>query len=155
MSWDAFTGDAFYLDTNTLIFAVEQGNPWTATLQELFAAIDARRIHALTSELTMAEVLAKPLALGAVDLIERYEALLAPDSLIRTVPVDRPVLRIAAELQGKLRIKLADAIHVATAKQCACDFVLTNDERLGNRLGTEIRWLSLAEAVDAPGKTRD
>jgi predicted nucleic acid-binding protein len=139
-----------YLDTNILVFAVEEGNPWTALLRELFAAIDERAIQTFTSELTVAEVLAKPLALGATDLIEKYEVLLSPASLIRVVPVDRTILRAAAELQGQLRIKLADAIHVATAKHSACDCLLTNDERLGTRLDGQIRWLSLKQVMTVP-----
>ena len=99
MTWGGFTGDTIYLDTNVLIFAVEQGNPWTELLRELFEAIDDRAIHAFTSELTIAEVLSKPIAVGAGDLVEKYDQLLSSESIIKVVPIDRPILQLAAKLR--------------------------------------------------------
>jgi predicted nucleic acid-binding protein len=113
--WSSFERRAFYLDTNIIVYAIEGKNPWSDILRELFHAVDERAIHTFTSELTIAEVLAKPLELGEIDLVATYEELLAPDSLVRVIPIDRPILRSAAELCGRTRIKLADAIHVATA----------------------------------------
>ena len=145
--WGSFEGRAFYLDTNIIVYAIEGKNPWSEMLRELFHAVDARAIHTFTSELTIAEVLAKPFELGAIDLVSTYEELLAPDSLIRVIPIDRPILRSAAELCGRTRIKLADAIHVATALQCACEFMLTNDEQFGQRIRTPLQWLSLSHVM--------
>jgi predicted nucleic acid-binding protein len=150
---ESFTGDRLYLDTNIIVVAIEQGNPWMEQLKELFQAIDERRIHAFTSELTLAEAIAKPFAVGAADLILTYETLLAPESAITVVPIDRAILRTAAELQGRLGVKLADAIHLATALQSTCDFVVTNDERLGRKMPLQVRWLSLADMF-APSSER-
>jgi predicted nucleic acid-binding protein len=149
MNWDAFTGDTIYLDTNILILAIERDNAWTDSLKELFESIDENAVHAFTSELTLAGVLAKPLGIGATDLVEKYEQLLSRDSVINVVPVDRAILGSAAELQGKLAIKLMDAIHVATAIASGCDFFLSCDARLGQRIGNNIRWLSLDDVADS------
>lgn len=146
--WDSFTGDVFYLDTNIVIFAIEEGNPWSELLRKLFEAIDEGAIRAVTSDLTLAEVLAKPMALEARDVIDKFDQLLAPESVLKVMPIDRPVLRLAAELQAKLGIKLMDSIHVATAKLNECDLFLTDDERLGRRIESELRWLRLSEVVD-------
>jgi predicted nucleic acid-binding protein len=146
--WSSFEGRAFYLDTNIIIYAIEGKNSWSDVLRELFRAVDERAIHTFTSELTVAEVLVKPFELGAIDLVATYEELLAPDSLIRVIPIDRPILRSAAELCGRMRLKLADAIHVATALQCACEFMLSNDEQFGQRMQAPIQWLSLSHVMD-------
>lgn len=143
--WDSFTGDTIYVDSNIIIFSVEAGNPWSQILKSLFQFVDERRIHLFTSELTLAEVLVKPIADGAQDLIGTYERFLDPASIIKVVSVDRPVLRLAAELQAQLGVKLADAIHVATAKLNACQFFLTNDIRLGSKLDADMPWLNLVE----------
>jgi predicted nucleic acid-binding protein len=145
--WSSYTGDTLYLDTNVLIYAIEPGNPWPDLLRELLVAIDERAIHTFTSELTIAEVLTKPIAVGAKDLIDIYTQLLAPESAIRVMPVDRPILLSAAELRGQLGIKLMDAIHVATARACACDFFLTNDVDLGRKIDAQLRWLQLAQVT--------
>lgn len=148
MTWENFVGDTIYLDTNILILAVEQGNPWNGLLQELFEAIDDRAIHPFTSELTLAEVLAKPISVKAEELVKTYETLLSPASLIRVVPVDRAILRVAAEIQSELSIKLIDAIHVATFRVQSCDFFLSMDERLGRKLGKA--WLPLTNVSEDP-----
>ena len=83
-------------------------------------------------------------------MIATYEELLAPDSLIRVIPIDRPILRSAAELCDRMRVKLADAIHVATAIQSACDFMLTNDEQFGQRIPAPLQWLSLSQVTASP-----
>lgn len=145
--WSSFGGRALYLDTNIIVYAIEGKNPWSEILRELFHAVEARAIHTFTSELTVAEVLAKPFALGAIDLVATYEELLAPDSLVRVIPIDRPILRSAAKMGGRMRIKLADAIHVATALQCACEFILTNDEQFGQRIQAPLQWLSLSHVM--------
>lgn len=155
MTWDStsFTGDRLYQDTNIIVVAIEQGNPWSEQLRELFRAIDERAIHAFTSDLTLAEALAKPLAVGATDLVSTYETLLAPRSVIAVVPIDRAILRAASELQGQLGVKLADAIHLATAIQSTCDFVVTNDERLGRKMPSQLRWLGLSGMFASSSKT--
>jgi predicted nucleic acid-binding protein len=145
--WSRFEGRTFYLDTNVIIYAIERKSPWSDLLRELFGAIDERAIHTFTSELTVAEVLTKPFELGAIDLIATYEELLAPDSLVQVIPIDRPILRSAADLCGRMRIKLADAIHVATALRCACEFMLTNDEQFGQRMQAPLQWLSLSHVM--------
>jgi uncharacterized protein len=145
--WGSFDGRTLYLDTNIVVYAIEGKNPWSDLLRELLLAIDARAIHTFTFELTIAEVLAKPLELGAIDLVATYEELLAPESLVRVIPIDRPILRSAAELCGGRRIKLADAIHVATAPQIGCEFMLTNDEQFGQRVQAPLQWLSLSHVM--------
>jgi uncharacterized protein len=143
--WEGFTGDSLYLDSNIVIMAIEQGNPWSDILHSLFVELDQRTIVAYTSELTIAEVLTKPLQVGAEDLVAQYDRLFDAESPIRTIPIDRSILRLAAELRGRFRIKLMDSIHLATAKSHACDFFLTEDDRLGRTMERKPRRLSLSE----------
>jgi hypothetical protein len=82
-----WTGDTIYLDTNVVIFAIEQNNQWSGIIRELFQAIDERAVHAFTSELPLAEILVKPIAVGANDLVDKYNHVLASDSIIRVVPM--------------------------------------------------------------------
>jgi predicted nucleic acid-binding protein len=152
LSWENFEGHGLYLDTNIIIMAVERGNRWTEQLRDLFAAVENNRIRAETCELALAEVLSKPLALNAEDLVKKYELLFSAQSALETVPVSRAVLRDSARLQGQLGIKLADAIHLAASIRGNCQFFLTNDERLGRKL-TSPRWLSLPEVFSSEGKS--
>jgi uncharacterized protein len=145
--WEAYVGHTVYLDTNVIIFAIEPGNPWIRALRDLFAAIESRSVAAVTSELTLAEVLTKPLALGKTELVSEYEQVLARDGIIRVEPVSRQILRASAEFRSRYGLKLADSIHLATAKQTGCDVILTNDRELGRKARSDFEFLNLSVAI--------
>lgn len=128
------------ISTPIMILAIEPRNP-TPILGTLFAAIDERRFSALTSELTLAEVLPKPLARNELGLAEKYRTLMTTQGPLVSVPIDREVLLRAAQRQASMGLKLADAIHVATAEVTACDYFLTFDARLGRALSRKPTWL--------------
>jgi len=119
-------------------------------LNELISAIDNKAIRACTSELTLAEALTKPLAAGSTALVSKYEQMLAEDGVIDVVPINRQILRTAAEFRTRLGIKLADAIHLANAKHTGCDVILTNDLDLGRKVQPDFKWLTLADLSAGP-----
>jgi predicted nucleic acid-binding protein len=87
-------------------------------------------VSAVTSELTLAEALAKRFEVGRHDIAEIYEAMLTPSPWLAVVPVERSILIEAAKLQAGLKLRLPDAIHIATAVATGCPTVLSNDRRL-------------------------
>lgn len=58
---NALQGHQIYLDTNIWIYALEGYPDFIQPLTELFSHIDQGNLKAVTSELTLAEVLVKPL----------------------------------------------------------------------------------------------
>jgi predicted nucleic acid-binding protein len=129
--WSSYVNRTIYLDANIIIYAIEERHSWSRSTKALLEAIDARIPSAVTSELAVAEVLAKPLALNNHDLIGKYQRLFAGDGDLRMIAIDRDVWFRAARLQGAAGLKLFDSIHMATAQLSGCDFFLTEDERLG------------------------
>jgi hypothetical protein len=65
-----------YLDANILIYALEGFALFSTELQLLFDAIQEGRIHGVTSELSLAEVLVKPMLEDNFELRVAYERLL-------------------------------------------------------------------------------
>jgi predicted nucleic acid-binding protein len=123
-------GRRVYFDANVFIYAVEQSPEHAVFLDELFTLLEMGEVAAVTSELTLAEVLAKPLEAQRSDLAQIYEAMITPSNWLTVVPVGRIVLVEAARLRVPLGLKLPDAIHVASAVAARCDVVLSNDRRL-------------------------
>lgn len=123
-------GRTVYLDTNIFIYAVEGYEPEQDFLGELFAAFGRGSLAAVTSEFTLAEILVKPIELGRKDVAALYTGLLQPSDHLAVVPVERPILIEAARQRAALRLRMPDAIHVATAVTAGCDVFLTNDGRL-------------------------
>ncbi|WP_427024512.1 type II toxin-antitoxin system VapC family toxin [Aureimonas ureilytica] len=134
---------AVYLDANILIGSVEGPD---ADFLRLVRGLRARGRRFVTSELTLAEVLPKPLAESASDLVAIYEALLAPDGLVETLPVDRETLRESARLRAAISAKLPDMTHLATARLSGCAFLVSNDKRLRDK--GPIERLSIVEAAE-------
>ncbi|OYX07520.1 MAG: hypothetical protein B7Z15_15730 [Rhizobiales bacterium 32-66-8] len=119
-----------YLDSNALIAAVE-GPPAGPGLS---STVMGRSLAdtLVTSELSLAEVLVKPLRDQDFALIEAYNSLLFGGSAARlqTIPISRDILGRAASVRNqKTSIKLPDAIHIATAEIMGCDQILTGDKR--------------------------
>jgi len=123
-------GPKVYLDANFFIYALEAVEPWARAAREVLGALDRGDLTAVTSELSLAECLVKPLESGRSDIAETYLELLQDHRFLTVGPVTREILVEAARLRGLSRIKLPDAIHAATALQQGCSSFLTNDDRL-------------------------
>lgn len=139
-----------YWDTNIFIETFEGPSERRQKLTALLlSGWKAARPYFVTSELTLTELLVKPIELGRADLIELYENWTQPNLHIDVIPVGRPILRDAAALRAAHKtLKVPDAIHIVTAKAARCEMVLTRDERLRGNYGIEIAMLtddSLAE----------
>lgn len=98
----------------------------------LIERVRGRRVYldAVTSELALAEVLVVPYRIDAAELIERYERLLAPRLCLARIAASPSVWRAAARLRAETRLRLPDAVHLATAEAEGCAFVVTGDKRL-------------------------
>ena len=124
--------DRIYLDANFFIYAMEGIEPWKASCQSLLSKIDDGSCSAATSELTIAECIVKPLGLGLADAVRAYLELLQSRPNFVVEPRRREVLIEAARLVATEKIKLPDAIHVATALALGCGMLVTNDKRMAS-----------------------
>ena len=117
-----------YLDTNVFIYALEGLDAFSSELAGLFSLIQTASLQAVTSELTLAEVLVKPLSNNRTDLCSMFEETLRTSAGLQMVPITREILLNAAQLRAMSGVKLPDAIHIATALTAGCSTFLTNDK---------------------------
>jgi predicted nucleic acid-binding protein len=115
-----------YVDTAPVIYTVERHADYESLLLPLWAALDAGTLEVVTSELTLLEVLVKPLRDNDQSLAQDYEKLLAATRL-RTMPVTASILREAAQIRAATNLRTPDAIHAATALAAGCVQFITND----------------------------
>lgn len=123
-------GRRVYLDANVFIYALEGIPSLKVQVLPLFAALDAGEIDAVTSELTLAEVLVVPYRIEDAGLAERYERLLTPRVHLARVPASLSVWRSAARLRAQTRLRLPNAVHLATAEAEGSTLVVTGDKQL-------------------------
>jgi predicted nucleic acid-binding protein len=120
-----------YLDSNVFITAMETPGAHSDHAWWIIDAIDDGTIAAVTSEITIAEVLVKPIQLGDSAIITAYEEMIAPSSYFEVLPVRRDILIGAAQLRARRSsIRLPDAIHLATAQASSCSYMVSDDQRL-------------------------
>ena len=125
-----------YIDANPFIYFIEGEASLAVAIRELFAMFAARPGLAVTSELTLAEVLPK----AAVPFRRAYLDLIIWSGASELRPVTRSVLvETAAYRRASLvrnadgsqsMVKLPDAIHAVTVIQGGCRRILSNDAGL-------------------------
>lgn len=118
------------LDSVIFIYFIEQHPRYAALLRPLFTLIDAGTVGAVTSALTLLETLVLPYRSGDRDLAAKYEAILTNGRGLTLVPIQLPVIRLAAEIRGTTSVRTPDALQLATALLANCTTFLTNDRRL-------------------------
>jgi predicted nucleic acid-binding protein len=133
-----------HFDANVFVYAMEKDNDDALLARRWLLQVERGEITAITSELTFAEVLPYPIAQDNQRLRAGYARLLRERPSMKIRSVSMPVLLKAAELRARMRIELADAIHVATALECECYGFLTNDRRL--KIVEPLRKLTLSDA---------
>jgi predicted nucleic acid-binding protein len=127
---DAPVGQAVYLETNFFIKAVEGTAETSSPPKRLIEVLRARPGTAVTSEITFAETLAPARRADALPLhIKRlvYLDLLLWSGFIALIPVSRDILIEIADLRTISRMKLPDAIHLASAIRGQCRYLVSGD----------------------------
>ncbi|WP_158811659.1 type II toxin-antitoxin system VapC family toxin [Beijerinckia sp. L45] len=132
-----------YLDTGVFIHAFEFAGPRPGLFRDFFADLARYPLEAVTSELTLAELLAPIKAAGAMTIEERqdlYLPLFDEGAFIALRPISRTVLLRTAPLRQSHPQRLPDAIHIATAVETGCHFFMAPDTD-ARRLPPALTWI--------------
>jgi predicted nucleic acid-binding protein len=123
-------GKAIFLDTAPLIYFIEGHSEFQKSLNLLFSLIDKGEILAITSTITLLEVLVKPLRENRLDLVDKYNEILTSSKGLDICDLNISVAKEAANLRSKYNLKTPDSIQIATAKVYSTDYFITNDQQL-------------------------
>ncbi len=119
-----------YLDTAPFIYFMEENKDFSPLIDPLIRAIDRGDKSCFSSYITLLEILVKPLEQKRDDLAARYRTLLLDTASLELVPLEQSVAEEAARLRAEHRLKIADAIQLATAIHSGADLFVTNDKEL-------------------------
>lgn len=122
------SGPLVYLDANVLIAMIEGPETSGRHLQSFFEASgSARQASFHTSALCLAELFVKPYRDIDMALVEMYSRLVTSPKL-SLHPVNGNVLDTATVIRVVHRLKLPDAIHLATESVVGRAYFLTFDK---------------------------
>ena len=83
-----------YLDANCFIYSIERIDPYRAILDTLWQAVSIGQFTVVTSELTLLEVLVKPLKVGDATTAATFRTVLRHSlQMCRCYPSRRPYLK--------------------------------------------------------------
>jgi len=117
------------LDSAPIIYFLEDHPKLAPRFQGLFEEHSSGRIRFAVTTITIAEVLTGPLAAGDESLVRRYRGILES---WQVVSLDANIAESAARMRASFRLKLADAVQVASALAVNADALVTYDRDFAN-----------------------
>lgn len=119
------------LDTVIWIYAVEANPVFGPIVRPFFEdRLATGRNRAASSLLALGELLVQPLIQNRADLASSYRSFFTDGPSFAVWGVTREIVEVAAELRSRHRLKLLDALHVASAIVNRADIFLSNDADL-------------------------
>jgi predicted nucleic acid-binding protein len=123
-------GQKICLDTAPIIYFIEEHETYRKILRPVFVEIDVGNIEAITSTLTLLEVLVHPFRAGNQVLAEKYREILLSSAGLITFEISHEISEMVSRLRAKYSIRTPDAIQMAVGIRYGATRFLTNDPRL-------------------------
>jgi predicted nucleic acid-binding protein len=123
------------VDTAPWIYVLESHPQFADRFVGLFEAAAKGHVLIALSTITLAEVLIGPCKAGQTALAKRYEKALLQ---YRVVDVSAPIAALAAQLRAQYRLKLPDALQLATALDMGATALVTHDRDFSQVSGLDI-----------------
>lgn len=114
---------------------------------QVFGPVLQGHLSAVTSVVTLAEVLVRPLRDGNTSLVSELIESIHNYPNLRIVDLDSAIAVRAAEVRMATRLALPDAIHIATALETGTEAFVTNDHTIRARV-TSIPVVLVPELTD-------
>ncbi|OGP29489.1 MAG: hypothetical protein A2022_08370 [Deltaproteobacteria bacterium GWF2_42_12] len=118
------------LATMIFIYHLEDHPKYVAATEKLFDGIEHGSCRAVTSILTLIELLIKPKREGNLIAVSDYRDLILTFPNLTVMDVDLRVSDIASDLRARYKIRMPDAIQLATAMTGGAQHFITNDDGL-------------------------
>ena len=128
-------GATVLVDTAPWIYMLEDHPTFAPKFAGLFEAGAAGEVELALSTIALAEVLTGPCKAGHTMLAKRFETVL---NTYRVVPVTAPIASLAAQLRAQYRLKLPDALQLATALEIGAAALVTHDRDFSAVQGLQV-----------------
>jgi len=130
-------GKRVYFDANIFIYLVEGFPAYRSQIGDIREVLRNGACEAVTSELTLCEVLVAPFKVSDAKRLAVYRTFIEKSGAFELEPTTRSIYVRAALYRATVGLKTPDAIHVASAVEARCTAFLTNDTALRTPGGIE------------------
>lgn len=116
---------------DTMVFSyLLSGHPRYAMLAErVFSMVESGEVPALTTTMTLAELLTVPAQAQDQQALHDYELYLTHFPNLQLIPLDNSLARETALVRAETGLRMPDAVQVAAARLSGADGIVTNDRR--------------------------
>ena len=115
------------LDTSIFIYQLEANERYFPLSDQVFAWLDEVHSKAVTSTITMTELLVQPYRDSDDPLVDEIYALLSTYPNLSWIAPNLEIADIAARLRASYRLRTPDALQAATAEHSGATGLITND----------------------------
>ena len=136
------------MDTSPFIYRLETHPRYGPVAATLFAWLERRGSSAVTSTITMTELLVHPYKIGDIDRVNTIYALTSTYPHLSWLPPTLAIADEAARLRAKYGLRTPDAIQAATAISAGATGFVGNDDAF--KRVTELDILLLDHVVNRP-----
>ena len=134
--WGSLTdGATLLVDTAPWIYVLEDHAQFAPLFLGLFEAAELGRLQLALTTVTLAEVLTGPFKAKQTALAKRYEKALGR---YHVVPLSAQVAVMAAQLRVQYRLKLPDAVQLASALEIGAAALVTHDRNFSSVQGLPV-----------------
>lgn len=130
------------LDSCVWIYHLENHPDFASLTRQVLEVVEAGTCKAVASELTLLEILVRPLQLDLPDVADEYELLLTSFPHFSLNPISRDILLSAANMRARHGLRTPDAIVMATALAANATLLITNDRHLSRVPGIQVACLA-------------
>lgn len=126
------------LDTSVFIFQVERNEKYLDIVAPIFMWLESPRAQAVTSTITMLELLVLPYRAADIDRVNMFYALLSTFPHLEWVAPSLRIADIGAQLRAEHRLRTPDALQAATAISRNATGFVSNDSAFRRVAGLEV-----------------
>ena len=126
------------LDTSIFIYYLEANPTYEEMAGEVFTWLERSPHTAVTSTITMTELLVHPYRAANEELVNQHYSLLSSFPNLDWVAPDLAIADTAAQLRAQHRLRTPDALQAATAIRRGATAFLTNDAGLARVSEVEV-----------------
>lgn len=130
-----------YLDSNVVIYLVENDPAWGPKAANRVAALRANGDELAVSDLTRLECRVKPLRAGDLVLLGDFDSFFSNPG-VKVYPLTAAVCDRAALIRAQHGFRTPDSLHLAAAAENGCGLFFTNDPKLSSFPDVNVEVLS-------------
>ena len=127
-----------YLDSNVFIHFLDRNPLYFPLVAPLLEAIDGGDIIGVTGDAAVAEVMVSPYRASDPGLIAGIQSFFGRAGFLSVRSHDAAAFDLAAQLRARHGMKFIDALHVATAINAECRYLITNDGDFRSQAAIEV-----------------